>query len=86
MLSSIANLASGGRRIGIIEHVITDTRFRQLGLARLVLEFALAEAWRQNCCKVMLLSGAQRTAAHALYESVGFRADTERGYVAKPAH
>jgi GNAT superfamily N-acetyltransferase len=85
MLSSIANLASGGRRIGIIEHVITDKRDRQLGMARRVLEFALTEAWRQNCCKVMLLSGAERTAAHALYKSVGFRADTERGFVAKPS-
>jgi hypothetical protein len=32
----------------------------------------------------MLLSGAERAAAHRLYESVGFRADVERGFVAKP--
>lgn len=84
MLASIANLASGGRRIGVIEHVITASRFRRLGLARIVLEFALAEAWRQDLCKVMLLSGVQRTEAHGLYESVGLAGDVERGFVAKP--
>jgi hypothetical protein len=33
----------------------------------------------------MLLSGVQREEAHALYESLGFRGDIERGFVIKPA-
>jgi hypothetical protein len=28
----------------------------------------------------------QRSEAHALYESVGFRGDMERGFVAKPSN
>lgn len=85
MLAKLANLASGGRPIGIIEHVVTAERFRRRGLSRKLLEFALDEAWRSNCCKVMLLSGAQRTEAHVLYEAVGFNGDVERGFVAKPS-
>jgi GNAT superfamily N-acetyltransferase len=83
MLAKIANLASNGRPIGVVEHVITADRFRRRGLARRVLELALSEAWKDDCCKVILLSGMQRPQAHGLYESVGFRGDVERGFVAK---
>jgi GNAT superfamily N-acetyltransferase len=84
MLAMVANLASGGRPIGLVEHVVTLEPFRGRGLARAVLGFALDLAWSRNCCKVMLLSGLQRKEAHRLYEAVGFRGDVERGFVAKP--
>jgi len=84
MLATLANLASGGRPIGVIEHVVTAARFRRRGLSRRLLEFALMEAWQAGCCKVMLLSGMQRSEAHGLYEAVGFKGDVERGFVAKP--
>lgn len=84
MLAFVQNFASGGRSIGFIEHVITLSEFRGRGLARAVLRYALDLAWSQDCCKVVLLSGAQRGEAHRLYESLGFRSDTERGFVVKP--
>jgi GNAT superfamily N-acetyltransferase len=84
MLAIIPNLASGGRPIGLIEHVITGQAFRRRGLGRAVLQAALQRAWARGCCKVLLLSGAQRPQAHRLYESVGFDGDVERGFVAKP--
>ena len=83
MLATLANLASGGRRIGVIEHVITANRFRRRGAGRMVLELALSQAWDAGCCKVMLLSGAQRAEARRVYEAIGFRGDVERGYVIK---
>ncbi len=85
MLALVANLASGGRPFGVIEHVVTLSRFRGRGLARQTLQHALDFAWSQSCCKVMLLSGMQRPEAHALYEALGFRGDIERGFVIKPA-
>ena len=84
MLAIVPNLASGARPFGVVEHVVTLPQFRRQGLARLVLQFALDLAWSKNCYKVILLSGAQRTEAHRLYESVGFQGDIERGFVAKP--
>jgi GNAT superfamily N-acetyltransferase len=86
MLALVPNLASGARPFGVIEHVVTLSRFRRKGLARLVLRFALDLAWTKTCYKVILLSGAMRTEAHRLYESLGFRGDVERGFVAKPNH
>lgn len=83
MLAVVPNLANGGQPFGIIEHVVTAQRYRRRGLSRAVLTHALQLAWQLKCCKVVLLSGAQRNEAHRLYESVGFRGDVERGFVAK---
>ncbi len=83
MLALIANLASEGRPIGLVEHVITAPAFRRQGLAEACLRFALDEAWRRGCCKVVLLSGAQRPEAHRVYAKVGFDGDAERGFVIK---
>lgn len=83
-LALVPNLGSGGRPFAVIEHVITGARFRRRGLARELMLHALDLAWGHACCKVLLLSGAQRSEAHAFYETLGFRGDVERGFVAKP--
>lgn len=80
------SIANGARPFGIIEHVVTAAKFRRQGLSKQVLEFATALAWQKNCYKVMLLSGATLTSAHALYESVGFKAGIEKGFVIKPGN
>jgi GNAT superfamily N-acetyltransferase len=84
MIALVPNLASGGRPFAVIEHVVTLSAFRGRGLGKAVLQHALDFAWSRDCCKVMLLSGAQRLEAHRLYESLGFRGDVERGFVMKP--
>ncbi|MBL8519007.1 MAG: GNAT family N-acetyltransferase [Betaproteobacteria bacterium] len=83
MIVLVPNLASGGRPFAVIEHVVTLTAQRGRGLGRAVLRHALEFAWSRDACKVMLLSGTKRAAAHRLYESVGFQGDAERGFVAK---
>jgi GNAT superfamily N-acetyltransferase len=86
MLAVIQNLASGARPFGVLEHVVTLPEFRRQGLARMVLRYAMELAWSKRCYKVTLLSGADRIEAHRLYESVGFRGDIERGFVAKASY
>lgn len=83
MLSLISNIASGGRPIGFIEHVITASAFRRQGLAEACLRFAIEMAWESGCCKVVLLSGSQRPEAHRVYEKIGFNGDVEKGFVIK---
>jgi len=83
MLAVVPNMASGARPFGVIEHVVTLQQFRRRGHARLVLRNALELAWSKSCYKVVLLSGARRTEAHKLYESVGFVGDVEKGFVAR---
>jgi len=79
------SIANEARPFGIIEHVITLNKFRRQGLSGQVLEYAISLAWENNCCKVMLLSGAQLKGAHSVYESVGFKGGIEKGFVIKPS-
>jgi GNAT superfamily N-acetyltransferase len=82
-LALVPNLASGARPFGVVEHVVTLAHHRRCGYARLVLKHALETAWSKGCYKVMLLSGARRSEAHKLYESVGFVGGIESGFVAR---
>lgn len=83
MLVLAHNLAYGGRPFALIEHVVTASPFRGQGLAKAVIQYCLDLAWQSDCAKVMLLSGQQRSAAHVLYQSLGFNGDIERGFVLK---
>ncbi|RJG48203.1 GNAT family N-acetyltransferase [Motilimonas pumila] len=78
------SLANGARPFAVIEHVVTCAKFRRQGLSKRVLQFAIDWAWQQDCYKILLLSGEQLTQAHKLYQSVGFKAGIERGFVLKP--
>jgi ribosomal protein S18 acetylase RimI-like enzyme len=79
-LAIIPNLTRGARPYGVIENVITHPDFRRQGLAKRVLDRAIETAKQAGCYKVMLLSGADRKSAHALYEKVGFKKDTKVGF------
>jgi GNAT superfamily N-acetyltransferase len=83
-LSVMPNITRAASPYGLIEHVVTLPGLERRGFARAVLSHALQLAWSKGCYKVMLLSGANRPGAHALYESVGFKSGVEVGFVAKP--
>jgi len=79
-LTIVPNLTRGARPFGVIENVITHPDFRRQGLAKRVLDRAVDTARQAGCYKVMLMSGAKRAQAHALYEKVGFKKDTKVGF------
>jgi GNAT superfamily N-acetyltransferase len=83
MLGIVPSLAHGARPFGVIEHVVTLASHRRRGFSRAVIEATLDMAWAADCYKVLLLSGASLHAAHALYETIGFHGDVERGFVIK---
>jgi GNAT superfamily N-acetyltransferase len=76
----IPNLTRGGRPIGFIENVITDKSYRRKGIGKRIVEMALAYASEQNCYKVILQSGKERTPAHQFYESIGFDGESKRAF------
>jgi GNAT superfamily N-acetyltransferase len=83
MLGIVPSLAHGARPFGVIEHVVTLASHRRRGFSRAAIETTLDLAWAADCYKVLLLSGASLHPAHALYESIGFQGDVERGFVIK---
>ena|SRR5665213_1281390 len=83
-LALIPNLTRGLRPYGLIENVVTDPAFRKKGYATQVLRYALGEAWREGCYKVMLQTGSKREETLRFYESAGFKRGVKTGFVAHP--
>lgn len=57
---------------GHIEDVVVDEAFRGQGIARALLEAAIARAWELGARTLDLTSRPHRASAHRLYESLGF--------------
>jgi GNAT superfamily N-acetyltransferase len=83
-LALIPNLTRGLRSYGVIENVVTDPAYRNQGLGTRVLRFALSEAWREGCYKVMLSTGSKQECTLRFYEQAGFRRGVKTGFVAHP--
>lgn len=57
----------------IVEDVVVDRAARGKGIGRCMMAFAMEEAARNGCYKLVLSSNLERTGAHAFYNSLGFR-------------
>lgn len=83
-LAVIPNLTRACRPYGVIENVVTHAAHRRQGWGKAVLTHALEHAWRQNCYKVMLLTGRKDEATLRFYEQAGFDQHDKQAFVAKP--
>ncbi len=83
-LTLIPNLTRGLRPYGLIENVVTDPDFREKGFATDVLRYALDEAWRAGCYKVMLETGSKKEETLRFYEKAGFQRGVKTGFIAYP--
>lgn len=57
----------------VVEDVVVDRDARGRGIGRAMMAFAMEEATRKGCYKIVLSSNLHRREAHAFYESLGFR-------------
>ena len=69
----LPNLTRGARPFMLVENVVVAAACRRSGVGSALLEAAVSVARQAGCYKVQLLSRVDRHAAHALYESSGFR-------------
>jgi GNAT superfamily N-acetyltransferase len=69
----LPNLTRGARPFMLVENVVVSGEYRRAGVGSALLEAAMRLARQAGCYKVQLLSRAERSAAHAFYESRGFR-------------
>ena len=67
------SLGHQGVPAAILEDVVVHEDLRGLGIGRLMMAHATAQARRQGCAKLFLSSGRHRVAAHDFYRSLGFR-------------
>jgi GNAT superfamily N-acetyltransferase len=68
---AIPLLEQAGSR-GRLVALVVDEAYRRLGIARILVEAAEAEARRLGCLDMEVTSARDRTAAHAFYTSAGY--------------
>ena len=83
-LAVIPNLTRACRPYGVIEDVVTHAAHRGQGWGGAVLAYALTHAWRQDCYKVMLLTGRKDEATLRFYARAGFDRHGKQAFVARP--
>ena len=66
------NLAHVGAPLAIVEQVAVSSSQQGLGIGRLMMGHAMAQARAQGCYKLALSSNVKREQAHDFYDKLGF--------------
>lgn len=77
----IPNLTHGMRPYAFVENVITDEKYRGRGLASACLGFARDIAVRENCYKMMLMTGSKKDSTLRFYERAGYNKNDKTAFI-----
>lgn len=77
----IPNLTHGQRPYAFIENVITDETYRGRGLATACLNYARDIAVKENCYKMMLLTGSKKESTLSFYERAGYNSHDKTAFI-----
>ena len=77
----VPNLTHNQQPYALIENVITDEAYRGRGLATDCLNVARDIARRENCYKMMLLTGSKEESTHRFYQRAGYNANDKTAYI-----
>lgn len=77
----IPNLTHGQMPYALIENVITDESFRGRGYATACLNYARDIAIRNNCYKMMLLTGSKSEKTLAFYRNAGYNSEDKTAFI-----
>ncbi len=77
----IPNLTHNQQPYALIENVITDEGYRRMGLATKCLQYAKEIALRENCYKMMLLTGSKKESTLQFYEQAGYNRNDKTAFI-----
>ena len=77
----IPNLTRGVRPYAFVENVVTHAEYRGQGYASACLAYAKEIAERENCYKIMLLTGAKDEKTLGFYERAGFNSTDKTAFI-----
>ena len=77
----VPNLTRCQRPYALIENVVTDERFRGRGLATKCLDYARNIAQRENCYKIMLLTGSKEESTLNFYRRAGYNSNDKTAFI-----
>lgn len=77
----IPNLSKQVRPYAFVENVVTHKDYRQKGYATACLDFAKEIAVRENCYKMMLLTGSKDPKTLSFYQQAGYNANDKTAFI-----
>ena len=77
----IPNLTRNVRPYAFIENVVTHKGYRRRGLAQECLNFARDIALKENCYKMMLLTGSKDPNTLHFYEKAGYNSTEKTAFI-----
>lgn len=77
----IPNLTHSIRPYALIENVVTHKEFRNKGYATACLDFAKEIALKNNCYKMMLLTGSKNEDTLKFYSKAGYNCNDKTAFI-----
>ncbi len=77
----IPNLTHQQRPYAIVENVVTHPNYRKQGLATACLNFAKELAQKENCYKLMLLTGSKEESTLHFYRCAGYNSEDKTAFI-----
>ncbi|MCM1387401.1 MAG: GNAT family N-acetyltransferase [Bacillus sp. (in: Bacteria)] len=77
----IPNLTHNQQPYAFVENVITDSAYRKMGLASACLARAKEIAERENCYKLMLLTGSKEESTLNFYRRAGYNSEDKTAFI-----
>ena len=77
----IPNLTRNVRPYAFVENVVTHADYRGRGLARECLNYAKEISKKENCYKMMLLTGSKKSETLRFYENSGYNSGDKTAFV-----
>lgn len=77
----IPNLTHSQQPYAFVENVITDENYRGRGLATQCLNYARDLAVKENCYKMMLLTGSKEESTLRFYRQAGYNSQDKTAFI-----
>ena len=77
----IPNLTRNVRPYAFVENVVTHGEYRGKGYATMCLNYAKELAERENCYKMMLLTGSKNPKTLQFYENAGYNSSDKTAFI-----
>lgn len=77
----IPNLTRNVRPYAFVENVVTHSEYREKGYATQCLDYAKAVAEKQNCYKMMLLTGSKEQKTWDFYTHAGYNCTDKTAFI-----
>jgi GNAT superfamily N-acetyltransferase len=77
----IPNLTRGVRPYAFVENVVTHADYRGKGYATACLNYARELAQKENCYKMMLLTGSKSPKTLAFYQNAGYNSTDKMAFI-----